>query len=125
MAEERSNQSLLIAASAARTTAQSFAKQFTPYHRGVTVVVNISAVADTPSVTFKIQGHEPNTDQWYDILASAAKTATGQFTLTVHPGASASANVSVGAPLPAEWRVVTTVGDADSATYSIGANLHA
>ena len=74
------------------------------------------------TATAKIQGYDPASAGWYDILASIATLGNAEATtvLTVLPSATAEANVTINAGLPATWRVIFTPTDADSCTYSIG-----
>lgn len=82
----------------------------------VKVRINTSAVTDTPSVVFKVQGEVPG-GTWEDLLTSAAVTATGDRVLQVGRGLTASANLVAVAPIPPRIRIVATHGDADSITY--------
>jgi hypothetical protein len=106
--------------SAARTTAQTGTSMTNPGNTGVVVIVDITSVGVTPSDTFSIMGYDPASTKWYTILASAAKVATGTTVLTVLPSATAAANVTINAGLPATWRVDVAVGNATTATYSVG-----
>ncbi len=91
--------------------------------RGIEVIVDATAAAATPSVVFTLQGKDLTSGKYYTILASAAITGTGTTVLRVFPGATAAANTVANAQLPAVWRVSVAAGDADSLTYSVGANL--
>jgi hypothetical protein len=56
------------------------------------------------------------------MLASAAITATGFYTLTLFPGATASANSVANDHLPRTWNVSWTIaGTSPSVTGTIGA----
>ena len=118
---------LEVLASGARTTTTNSSTYYTPGAVGVVVSISISAITATPSVTFTIQGYDEISDRYYTVLASAAQTATNTggslLTLTVYPGITASANVAASAVLPPQWRVNCAHGDADSMTYSVGAQL--
>ena len=107
-------------ASAATTASHNIADQTNTYHRGVVIVIDVTSVTDTPSVVFTIQG-KALVGGYYDILASAAVTATGETVLSVYAGADDVANSKSGHPLPAIWRVECVHADADSITYSIDA----
>lgn len=109
-------------ASAARTTTQTGTDQTNQGHRGLHLVIDVTAVTDTPSITPKIQGKDSN-GIYYDILVGSAITATGTTVLKVYPGITAVANGAASDVLPAVWRVLLTVADADSATYSVSAVL--
>lgn len=108
----------MIAASAARTTAYTGEAIENPGAVGLRVDVDISAIDASPSVTFKIQKYNRAAGAWSDVLASAAKTAVGTFSLTVSPAVAASANAVAQEEAPGTWRLVTTVGDADAMTWA-------
>ena len=113
------NQWYTLAASAARTATDTFEAQ--NYHgRYLTVVIDVTAVAATPSVVFTIQGVDPLSAKAYTLLASAAVTATGTTVLHVGPGLTAAANAVANLPVPYNWQLLATHADADSITYSVG-----
>ncbi len=85
---------------------------------GLRVFINVTAAADTPSITAKIQGVSP-VGTYYDLLTSAAITGTGLTVLTVYPGMAVVSNQSVSQPAPRRFRVVMTHSDGDSITYSV------
>ena len=86
-------------------------------------MIDVTAISATPSVTFTIQGKDDLSGKYYTILASAAITGTGTTVLRVYPGLTAAANLTANDVLPGTWRLITTHGDADSITYSVGASL--
>jgi hypothetical protein len=81
--------------------------------------IDVSAVTDTPSVVFAIQGWDPAAQEWFDLIVSAAVTGTGVTFLHVGNSAVNTANVSANFALPARVRVRATHADADSITYSV------
>lgn len=107
----------------ARTASPTPLKVQNPEHKGAQIIINVSAISATPSVTFHVEGHDEAGDTWYELLASAAITAIGVTVLTVYPGASETANVSTNKSIPLNWRVRANHSDADSITYSVGANM--
>jgi len=115
--------SVVVFASAARTataTSEVFSSQGC---RGMHLIIDATASAATPSVTFTIQGVSPLGTDTYTILASAAITGTGTTVLRVYPGLTAAANTVANDALPPLWQVTATAGDADSLTYSVSAHL--
>ena len=82
--------------------------------------INVSAASATPSVVFSIEGKDPLSGTFYNIIDSAAITATGITTIQVGMNIIAAANVAANEMLPAEYRVTATHGDADSITYTVG-----
>lgn len=92
---------------------------------GINVVVNITAITGTtPSLTVTLQGKDTASGVYYNILASAALTATGTTVLTVFPGATAAANLAANAILPRTWRVITAIaGTTPAVTATVGASV--
>lgn len=118
-----SNEDGTAFASAARTATPTPFDGVNYGHRGLHLVIDVTAASDTPSVVFTIQGKDELSDKYYTILASAAITGTGTTVLRVYPNLTASANVTVNDVLPRNWRVIATHADADSITYSVGYSL--
>lgn len=75
----------------------------------------------TPSVVPKIQGKDPVSGGYYDVLVGTAITATGMTVLKVGPGIGAVENGAANDFLPDTWRVRLEHADTDSITYSVGA----
>lgn len=117
------NENIDYVASAARTTAQSFPEQSNRWHVGAHFVINVTAVTATPVLTPRIQGQDPVTAGWYDVLVGTDITATGMTVLKVGPGIAGVSGASANDFLPSIWRVKVDVTDTDSATYSIGVHL--
>lgn len=118
----RNNNEVTVYSSAARTATPT-ATDLTNYnHRGVVVVIDVTAITDTPSVTFTIEGKSTLGSDYYTILASAAITGTGVTVLRVYPGLTAVANQTANDIIPRLWRVTPVHADADSITYSVSAN---
>lgn len=111
--------------SAARTaTPTVMVDQKSDGSKGLVVVIDVTAVpAAPPQLTFTIQGKDPISGKYYTILASAVIVAVGTVILRVYPGLTAAANLVASDVIPASWRVLATAGDADPATYSVGASL--
>lgn len=92
--------------------------------RGVKLGINVTAIAGgTPNLVVTIRGRDVVSGQYYNILASAAITATGFTTLTVYPGVPTTANVSQSDVLPRTWNVLATVGGTGNVTATIGASV--
>ena len=120
---KRANTEETILASAARTATTNSA-DFTNYNaRGAHFIVDVSAIAATPSITVTIQGKDPISSNYYDILVSSALTATGTTILKVYPGIGQVANGAASDILPRTFRVSVAHADTDSITYSVGAAL--
>ena len=118
---------LTVYASAARTATPAAPEQagnaYLKAAKGVVVIIDVTAASDTPSVVATIEGKDPASAKWYNLLTAAAVTGTGTTVLRVYPGLTAVANLTATDLLPSIWRVVMTHGDADSITYTVGAVL--
>lgn len=114
-----------ILASAART-ADPDTQEFdaaAPRYRGAYFIIDVTAVTATPSITVTVAGVDRFSGKTFDILESAAITATGTTTLQIAPGITAVANTDEDSLLPPVFRVSVTHADADSITYSIAGLL--
>jgi len=118
---QRGNFEATALASAARTATASSADQVNYNGRMLSVVINVSALADTPSVVPTIEGKDPISGTYYTILTGAAIVATGITVLRVAPGITPVANVAVADMVPRTFRVTMTHADTDSITYSVAA----
>lgn len=110
-------------ASAARTATPT-AYEFAPGQaRALVVVIDATAVTATPSVVATIDGKDPLSGKWYNILTAAAIATVSTKTMRVGMGLAAVANLTIADFLPKVCRIVMTHGDADSITYSVSVNL--
>lgn len=115
-----------VAASAARAAANTYQWDFENFSgQSLIVVIDATALADTPSVVFTIQGIDPVSGKTWDILASAAVVATGTTVLRVSPHLTAAANTIAKDIVPARLRIKAVHADADSITYSVAAQYTA
>ena len=92
-----------------------------PSWKGADIIVNVSAYT-LGTYTPHVQGKDPVSGNYYDILVGSAIGAAGVTTLHVYPGIAATANVAASAILPTTWRV-QLVGATPNMTLSVGANL--
>lgn len=113
----------IVLPSAARTANTDSPDLQNPYARGVQLIVDVTAIVTTPSITVTIQGKDPASGKYYAILTSAAITSTGTTVLTVYPGLTGQANVKEDNAIPLDFRVSVAHANANSITYSIGANM--
>lgn len=114
-----------VYASAARTTTPDTEELELPggISYGMFVLKSTAATA-TPSVTMLIEGVDRTTGATWTILQDAAVTdGSTTSTLEVGPEIATVANVSVARHLPPVIRITCTHADADSITYSVGANF--
>jgi hypothetical protein len=120
---QRCNQELTVLASAARTGSVNSGDQTNFNNTRIKVVIDITALAGSPSLTFTIKGKSALSGKYFTLLASAALTGVGTTVLTVAPGATVTANVSINDFVPRLWRVEVVAGTADSVTYSVDAQV--
>ena len=113
----------ILLASAARTADTTAGPYSNPKHRGLHVIIDVTAAAATPSVVPHIQAQDPASGNWYDILVGVAITGVGTTVLKVYPGLAAVANQVADQGLPGLWRLFMDAADADPLTYSVGAHL--
>ncbi len=112
---------LVLAARTATPTKQN--KANTVKARGAVIVIDVTAIAATPSVVFTVQGFDSASGKYYTILASAAIVGTGTTILRVYPGLTAAANLVASDVMPRIWAIDAVHGNANSITYSVGVNL--
>ena len=117
--------SLVLFGSVARALAQDYisSDQDGTVVEYLHVVIDVTAVTATPALTVKIQGKDPASGKYYDILVSTVIATVSTTVLKVGPGLTAAGNLVANDMIPSIWRVLVNHGDTDSATYSIGASL--
>ena len=114
---------LTVYASAARTATPTAAQFNARAASGLIVVVDATAITATPSVVPTVDGYDPVSGKWFNLLTGAAITAISTRVLRIAPGLVAAANLTVNDVVPDLVRVVMTHGDADSITYTVSAHL--
>jgi hypothetical protein len=114
--------SAIILPSAARTATVASAALSGRRFRGVSLYVKITA-GTTLSITPQLEGLDQASGDWYLLLAGTALTGVSVKRLTVAPGITVVANASAADVLPDQWRVNMVHGNANSATYTVGASL--
>ena len=120
---QRNNTNNTLLASAARTAAINSA-DFVNYNaRGIHIITDISALTATGQITVTLEGKDPISGNYYDLLIGATLTTTGTSILKLYPGITASANASASDILPRDFRVSVAVANAVSITYSIAGVL--
>lgn len=109
--------------SAARTDASVVSGDFGNFgYRGAHFVVNVSTFT-SGTYTPKIQGKDPVSGIYYDILVGPAIAATGTTILKIYPGISAIANGASSDILPSVWRVQLTGASTPDMVLSVAAYL--
>ncbi len=110
--------SLELLASAARTASVATGEQINHRHKGLLLLINVTAAPVTPSVVPTIEVLIGST--WTAVAAGTAITATGQFSILLYPAATGgSFDDVIGVFLPPRWRLNMVHGDADTITYNV------
>ncbi|KKM96117.1 hypothetical protein LCGC14_1181370 [marine sediment metagenome] len=117
------NEYVELLASLARTANVNTPDQTNFGHKGLHLIIDVTAINLTPSVVPTIQGKDPLSGKYYDLLVGVAIIATGTTILKIYPGIVAAANVAASDILPLIWRLQLVHADADSITYSVAAAL--
>lgn len=108
-------------ASAAQTAATVNSADLLNYnYRGAHIVINVSAFT-AGTYTPHLQGKDPVSGVYYDILVGTAIGATGTTVLKVYPGVGAIANGATNDVLPQTWRVQLIGAGGQSMTLSVDA----
>lgn len=118
------NTTAIVLSSAVRA-ATTNSSTFTNYDsRGGHFVIDVTAVpGGGDTVTPKIEGADPASGKYYDILVGVPIAATGTSVLKVHPDIAASLNTQAKDVLPTTWRVTLTHSANTNFTYSVGSLL--
>ncbi|HYD33802.1 MAG TPA: hypothetical protein VEA39_04465 [Methylophilaceae bacterium] len=111
-----------LLASAVRAATNSTPDQEGDQFDGIHVIVDVTAVPGTDTVTPSIQGRDPVSGKYYDLLVGSAISAVGTVVLKVGQGIAAAANLAAADIVPSSWRVVLTHSAGTNFTYSVGLN---
>lgn len=117
---------IVLLTSAAITANGNSEIQANNFARGIKLYVNPGAFGSgATAITVTIQGFDPVSKSFYTMLTSASLTASTFAVLTVYPGITASANVSVSDVLPRSWRVswAASAWGTSGSTLGIAATL--
>ena len=92
--------------------------------RGAHFIINVTDIhAGTPSVVPHIQGKDPISGNYYDLLVGAAITATGTTILKIYPGIGQVVNAAASDILPRVFRIQFIHADVQPIDYSVAAEL--
>jgi hypothetical protein len=122
-----------LLASATRTATTSSATQTNRGHRGVLILLSVTAVPGSGSITVHIQGQDPVSSGWVTLNDGAppVTTLTGVIGYELRPAASGGVNPAlagrvaqrVAGGLPRTWRVTVVHSSGTSFTYSVAYQL--
>ena len=117
------NNNLALLPSAAQTGATIVSPdQNNLFFRGGHFIINVTAYT-SGTYTPHIQGKDPISGTYYDILVGTAISATGITIIKVYPGIGASVNAASPDILPQLWRVELIGATSPSMTISFSAML--
>lgn len=85
------------------------------------VMLDVTAITATGTLTLKIEGVDPQTNDPYLILQGTAISTTGMFVYRVDRVLPAQANLTAQDVVPTRVRVTVAHGNAVSITYSVSA----
>ena len=88
-------------------------------NRGVMVVLDVTVVPGVDTVQLVIERKFPLSGKYVQVLAAAARVATGTDVLTVYPGCIAVANVTANDAMPDQYRARVVHSAGTSFTYSV------
>lgn len=91
-----------------------------PNGRGI--ILGINSTINAGSYLVNLQGQDVASGVWYTLASTAAIVSAVFQTLTVFPGLTAAANVTINGVLPRTWRIqaVVTTGPI---TATVGASV--
>ena len=114
---------LSLLASAARTVTTNSTTQTNRNWRGVHITINVTAHGGGLGIVPHIQGNDPITGTFYDILIGTTIAATGFIVIKAYPGIAPVAGGAASDLLPYNWRFQMEALDATSHTYQVTAQL--
>lgn len=92
-------------------------------YSGLILDIDITGTFTGTSLTFTIEGKDPGSGTYYDILTTAALTGIGHTNLVIHPAVAVVANATASTCLPQTWRVSTTETDMTAITFALSSTL--
>ena len=92
-------------------------------YQSAIIVIDVTLDPGTASVVFTVEGKDLLSGEYYEILEAAAIASVSTTVLHIGSGHVLANNISVGTRLPRVWRIEADHADAESITYSIGADL--
>ncbi len=117
------NHGIILLNSAVRAATLTGVDRLNRSARGIVLIVDVTAVPGIDTVTPKIQGKDPASGKYYDILVGAVIVAGSTVVLRIYPGLVAAANLTVSDILPRDWRFVMTHSAGSNFTYTVGGQL--
>lgn len=119
----RSNEAVTLLASASRTTTQTSADLINYNGLSALDIILDATVIGTGSITISINGKDPASGKYYNILTGAAVVTNSTNRYRVNPHLAAVTNSIAQDILPRVFQIVVTANNANAVTYSVGYNL--
>jgi len=120
----RSNRGgLSLLASASRTVTTNSTVQTNRNWKGLHLTINVTVHGGGLGIDPRIQGQDPITGVFYDILVGTTIAATGFIVLKVYPGIGAIAGGAASDFLPYNWRFQMTALDGTAHAYQVTAQM--
>ena len=120
----RAQRSHTVYASAARTaTPDTVELELPGGTQYVSAVLDVTAVTSSPDLVLKIEGVDRVSGKVWTLLADASVSTVSTSTLFVGPHLTAAANAVANVAVPPVIRFTVTHGNANSATYTVGAHF--
>lgn len=89
-------------------------------NRGIKAFLDVTAAPGADTVQLIVEIKDRVSGKYVQVLAGAARANTGTDVLTVYPGVTPAANVSVSDVIPDFYRVRVAHSAGSNFTYSIG-----
>ena len=118
----RSNNKQVLA-STARTATSATDVPIPAHAVGLHIIIDVTAIAATPSVVPTIQFFDAISQKAYTVLTGAAITGTGTTVLKIGPDIASVTNIALQDYVPEMIRVTMTHADTDSITYSVATKI--
>lgn len=110
------------ARTAATVTSADFGGDQGGRYKGGHFIVDVTTFT-SGTYTPKIQGKDPVSGSYYDVLVGPAINSTGITVLKIYPGINAILNGASSDILPQIWRIVLTGASTPNMVISVTANL--
>ncbi len=128
LAQTVATERFTVLASAERTATTQSGTFRNQSNTGYLFVLDVTAVTDTPALTFVFQIQDVASGKWVDFMTAGTAVATVSTSVYIvrydwedtDTTTDITEILTHNAPLGV-WRVQITHGDADAATYSVGA----
>lgn len=114
------NEEVALLPSVSRTTTQTSSDLTNVSGAGsLTVILDMTTVG-TGSVVLSIDGKDPASGKYYNLLTGANVTTNSTNRYRVGPSIAASANAIAQDYMPRTFRIVVTANNANPAVYTVG-----